>query len=61
MSRRIAIITWVDAAMHGDGTFWKEDIDKLCLMDGVAVGLVVKEDKESITLAMDWFYKDFGE
>ena len=52
----IAIITWVDAAMHGDGTFWSEDIKNLKLMDGVAVGIIVAEDKESITLAMDWFY-----
>lgn len=58
MKKEIAILTWSDAAMHGDGTFWKEDFDKFHLIDGIAVGIVVKEDKESITLAMDWFYNE---
>lgn len=58
--KEIAIVTWIDAALHGDDTIFQDDLHKCHLVDGVAVGIIVKEDKESITLAMDWFYNEYS-
>ena len=59
MTKQLAIITWVDAAMHGTDSLTQEEVNKEChLIEGVAVGVIAKEDKESITLAMDWFYNE---
>lgn len=57
-SQQIAVIEWTDAAMHGTEQFSREETKKLNLVEGVAVGIIVHEDRKQITLAMDWFYKD---
>lgn len=59
MKKDIAIITWTDAAMHGSDSLNQQQVDEECgLIEGVAVGVIAKEDKVSITLAMDWFYNE---
>lgn len=58
----IAIVFWSDAAIHGseqlsrDG--WKEESQ---LATGIAVGHIVNEDKEKITLAMDYFKHPYSD
>lgn len=54
----IAIINWVDASIHGSDTFTRKEAEESWLMEGVVVGLLVKEDKEKVVIAMDWFPKD---
>ena len=56
--KEVAIINWTDAALHGNDTFNEEGLKELGLINGIAVGIIVKEDKKSITLAMDWFYNN---
>ena len=58
MKKQFAIITWTDAVMHGNSQFTEKEVEEFKLMEGVAVGILVKEDKESITLALDWFYEN---
>jgi len=58
MKKQFAIITWADATMHGTYQFTEKEVEEFGLMEGIAIGILVKEDKDSITLAMDWFYKD---
>jgi len=58
MKKQFAIINWNDAAMHGTDQFTEKEAEKCGLMKGIAVGIIVKEDKESITLALDWFYEE---
>ena len=58
MKKQFAIINWNDAAMHGTDQFTEKETEKCGLMKGIAVGIIVKEDKESITLALDWFYEE---
>jgi len=56
--KQIAIINWTDATLHGNDTFTEKGLKELGLINGIAVGIIVKEDKKSITLAMDWFYNN---
>lgn len=52
---QIAVIHWIDAALYGSGSFNRAD--KFGLVKGYAAGLLIAEDDEKITLAMDWFYE----
>lgn len=52
------MIEWTDAAMHGTEQFSRDETKKLGLVEGVAVGIIVHEDRKQITLAMDWFHTD---
>jgi len=56
MDKTIAIIHWEDAAIHGSNQYNESKID-FGLMVGFACGIIVKEDKKSVTLAMDYFPK----
>jgi hypothetical protein len=47
------IIQWKDAAMYGDATYYKEDVDSIQLASLVSSGILVKEDDTSITLCQD--------
>jgi len=58
MKKQFAIINWTDAAMYRNESFREDEIEQLGLIDGVAIGIIVKENKESITLALDWFYRE---
>ena len=57
MKKQFAIINWTDAAIEGTNTFFEKDLEDVGLINGIAVGVIVKEDKISITLALDWFYE----
>ena len=57
MKKQFAIISWTDAAIEGTNTFFEKDLEDVGLINGIAVGVIVKEDKISITLALDWFYE----
>ena len=55
----IAIIFWQDATMHDTEQRTKEEwLKKVHLIKGCAVGHILQEDKEKITLAMDMFYSE---
>lgn len=54
---QIAIIFWKDATMHsGDQKTKAEWLKEVHLIKGCAVGHIIHEDKEKISLAMDMFY-----
>lgn len=55
MKKQIAIINWTDASIEQTNSFSEDDLGNIGLVDGVAVGIIIKEDKKSISLAMDWF------
>ena len=54
---KIAIIKWRDSALHGTDQI--KGTDK-CLkpMDGFSCGLLVRSDKDSITIATDYWGND---
>ncbi len=56
MTHEIAIIYWTDATIHGGDARTREGWGKIArLMTGVAVGHIVQETQDTITLAMDFF------
>lgn len=55
MNINLAIIFWEDAAMHGTYQRSREEMKELGLITGIAIGVIVSEDKKQITLAMDYF------
>ena len=55
MKKQFAIINWTDAAIEGTNTFFEKDLEDVGLINGIAMGIIIKEDKKSISLAMDWF------
>ncbi len=58
MKHKIAIIFWKDAAIHGGEQLSKSEwLKESDLVSGIAVGHILQEDKEKITLAMDLFPK----
>jgi len=57
MNKEIAVIHWIDTALERSDTFSEEDLKNVGLIKGVAVGIIIKEDNVSISLAMDWFYE----
>ena len=57
LKKQFAILSWTDAAIESTDTFFEKDLKNIGLIDGIAIGVIVKEDKMSITLALDWFYK----
>lgn len=61
MKHTIAIIEWKDASTWGERCRPREEAEKLGLFHGTACGILVHEDKDQITLALDWFeeFDDF--
>ena len=57
MGMEFVIIYWKDAAIHGRDQINEEDIKYYGLVVGYACGWNIHEDKEKITLAMDYFPK----
>lgn len=56
---QFVLIYWKDAAMHGTFQTDREDAKKECnLMKGISGGILVNEDKEQVTLALDWFHEE---
>ena len=51
----IVIVDWVDSASHGDRTQYKGTEKELRALTGLSAGLLVREDEESLSIAMDWF------
>jgi len=56
---KFAIIHWSDAAMYGNEIY--SCSDKFKPASGLSIGWVIREDEESITIAMDVFGKDHSE
>lgn len=54
---KIAIIHWTDSALHGQSTISGKD-EVLKPIKGFSCGLLVKETKEGITLAIDYWGED---
>lgn len=52
MKKKIAIINWTDSALHGTNNYRADD-EELKSMEGLSCGIIVREDKKSITLAID--------
>jgi hypothetical protein len=56
MIYEIAVIYWTDAAIHGSECMSREAwISQASCVSGVAVGHILHETDDEITLAMDWF------
>ncbi len=49
------VFTWIDAAIHGSDTFSRKEAEEVGLIKGVVTGFLVKETKDYITVAMDYF------
>ena len=58
MKNTIAIIHWIDSAMHGSRQKSRQEWKDYKLVNGISVGIIVHEDKKQITIGQDWFYKD---
>ena len=54
---KIAIIRWTDSALHAQDVIYGDD-ERLSPVEGVSVGLLVKETKEGITIATDYWGND---
>ena len=54
---KIAIIQWTDSALHGTQVLTSKD-SSLKPMKGFTCGLLIKEDKESISIATTYWGND---
>lgn len=54
---KIAIIKWIDSTLHGTDTI-KGDDKNLKPMEGFSCGLLVKQDKDGVTIATDYWGKN---
>jgi hypothetical protein len=54
---KIAIIKWIDSALHGTDTIKGTD-NTLKPMEGLSCGLLVKKDKDGVTIATDYWGND---
>lgn len=55
INKEIVILFWKDAAMHGTEQVTETDAKDYGIMSGMVAGWFVNEDKEQITVAMDFF------
>lgn len=54
--QQFVVIEWIDSAMHGMSQRSREDAKRECgLIKGVSGGMLVHEDDQQITIALDWF------
>lgn len=53
----LAIIYWTDASIHGTEQLSRSGWASANLVNGISTGIVIKEDKQSITVGMDFFYR----
>ncbi len=51
---KIAIIKWIDSALHGVDTIDGDD-KSLAPIEGFSCGLLVKETKDGVTIATDYW------
>ena len=58
MEKKIAFIEWIDAALFGHETKSAADAEQCGLIHGFAVGIIVKETDDCVTLALDYFDGD---
>ena len=56
--QEIVIIFWTDAAMHGVDQMSTKEAQSRQLVEGIAVGFLVYEDKKRINIALDYFPED---
>ena len=55
---QFVLIYWKDASIHGGDQITRKQAIKDCgLIKGISGGILVHEDKEHITLALDWFHE----
>lgn len=58
-NKETVLIQWTDASIHSQSdVIWEDDLSQCHLVEGLSAGIVVREDKESITIATDWFYNE---
>lgn len=54
---KLAIIKWIDSALHGTDTV--KGTDKILKpVEGLSCGLLVKKDKDGVTIATDYWGND---
>ena len=57
--QQVVVIEWVDSAMHGTAQRSREEAKRECgLIKCVSAGMLVHEDDQQITIALDWFPED---
>lgn len=55
---QFVLIYWKDAAMHGAEQVTRKQAEKdWHLIKAISGGILVHEDKEQITIALDWFHQ----
>jgi hypothetical protein len=52
---QVVVIDWWDAVIHGSNPTTLEEAKKYSLIHSFSAGILIHEDKEQITIAMDWF------
>lgn len=57
MKQQYVLIHWRDAVLGSGDQQGREIAENYQLVDGVVAGFLVKEDKEKVVVAMDWFPK----
>lgn len=55
---QFVLIYWKDAALHGTDQMSRKVASTCKLIKGISGGILVSEDKESFTLATDWFHEE---
>ena len=59
MKQQYVLIHWRDATMNDHNQCSRKEAEnEYNLIDGLVVGFLIKEDKEKVILALDWFPKD---
>ena len=58
IKQQYVLIHWVDATLNDTEQHSRKIAEEYELIGGVVAGFLVKEDKEKVIVAMDWFPKD---
>ena len=56
--QQYVLIYWIDATLNDAEQHSRKIAEEYGLINGVVAGFLVKEDKEKVIVAMDWFPKD---
>jgi len=59
IKQQYVLIHWRDATMNDHNQCSRKEAESgYTLIDGVVAGFLIKEDKEKVVVALDWFPKD---
>lgn len=57
--KKVVVLEWVDASINLENdSMHHDDAVNQSLIHGFVSGILIKEDKDSVTIARDWFDKE---